>query len=49
MNLNARLRLLEENLMRMQKQMQEREKRIQEYEASIKKPMFKFLDWRKKS
>jgi len=49
MNLNAKLRLLEESLMRMQKQMQEREKRIMEYEDKIKKPMFKFPDWRKKS
>lgn len=40
MNINSRLKLLEENILRLQKQMEEREKRIQEY---MEKPTFKLF------
>ena len=45
MNINAKLKILEERILKLQKEMEEREKRIQEY---AKKPKSKLNIFRKR-
>ena len=46
MNINAKLKILEERIMRLQKEMEEREKRIKEY---TDKPKSKLNIFRKRN